>query len=259
MFFSIIINTHNQHETINRCLKSCLNQNFKKNYEIIIIDTSTRKIDYKLITSKKIHYFHYKSFSKYPELNQLRKVYEGFKKAKGKWFCLIDGDDFFKKNKLNNIYKNYNLNKKILLQDKCDNFDEYKKKNLKYRHKIYKQSTLYKKIINFWPEIYGTSSLSGNMKILQSFFKGVDIKKWNWLAIDVLLVLYCLNNNNFILNNKILTIKSISNNNLGAKYKINNKNFWMRRNQQIKYWELISKNKIYNIDKIITKLVNIII
>ena len=97
------------------------------------------------------------------------------------------------------------------------------------------------------------------MKILQSFFKGVDIKKWNWLAIDVLLILYCLNNNNFLLNNKILTIKSISNNNLGAKYKINNKNFWMRRNQQIKYWELISKNKIYNIDKIITKLVNIII
>ena len=47
MFFSIIINTHNQHETINRCLKSCLNQNFKKNYEIIVIDTSTRKIDYK--------------------------------------------------------------------------------------------------------------------------------------------------------------------------------------------------------------------
>ena len=128
MFFSIIINTHNQHETINRCLKSCLNQNFKKNYEIIVIDTSTRKIDYKLITSKKIHYFHYKSFSKYPELNQLRKIYEGFKKAKGKWFCLIDGDDFFKKNKLNDIYKNYNLNKKILLQDKCDNFDEYKKK-----------------------------------------------------------------------------------------------------------------------------------
>ena len=76
MFFSIIINTHNQHETINRCLKSCLNQNFKKNYEIIVIDTSTRKIDYKLIASKKIQYFHYKSFSKYPELNQLRKVYE---------------------------------------------------------------------------------------------------------------------------------------------------------------------------------------
>lgn len=75
----------------------------------------------------------------------------------------------------------------------------------------------------------------------------------------MLLILYCLNNNNFLLNNKILTIKSISSNNLGAKYKINNKNFWMRRNQQIKYWELISKNKIYNIDKIITKLVNIII
>ena len=31
MFFSIIINTHNQHETIEKCISSCLNQNFKKN------------------------------------------------------------------------------------------------------------------------------------------------------------------------------------------------------------------------------------
>ena len=37
-------------------------------------------------------------------------------------------------------------------------------------HKVYKQSFLYKKIMNFWPEIYGTSSLSGNMNILKSFF-----------------------------------------------------------------------------------------
>ena len=40
----------------------------------------------RLLISKKIQYFHYKSFSKYPELNQLRKVYEGFKKANGKLF-----------------------------------------------------------------------------------------------------------------------------------------------------------------------------
>ena len=58
MFFSIIINTHNQHEKIGRCLKSCLNQNFKKEYEIIVIDTSDIKIDNKLILSNKIRYFH---------------------------------------------------------------------------------------------------------------------------------------------------------------------------------------------------------
>ena len=130
MHFSIIINTHNQHETIDRCLKSCLNQNFKKKYEIIIIDTSDTKINRKLFSSNKIHYYHFKNFSKYPELNQLRKVYEGSKKAKGKWFCLMDGDDFFKNNKLKNIYNKYNLNEEILLQDECLNYNELDKKKL---------------------------------------------------------------------------------------------------------------------------------
>ena len=131
MFFSIIINTHNQYETIGRCLKSCLSQSYKKEYEIIIIDTSDEKIDPKLVLSKKIHYYHFRSFSKYPELNQLRKVYEGYKKAKGKWFCLMDGDDFFKNDKLSIIHKKYNLKKQILLQDRCFLYNQKKKKKKK--------------------------------------------------------------------------------------------------------------------------------
>ena len=127
MFFSIIINTHNQHETIERCLKSCLNQNFKKKYEIIIVDTSDNRINKKILTSKKVRYYHFKNFSKYPEINQIKKIYQGFKKIKGKWFCLIDGDDLFKKNKLKSIFDNYNLNKKILVQDECSNYNERKK------------------------------------------------------------------------------------------------------------------------------------
>ena len=60
MHFSIIINTHNQYETFERCLKSCLKQTFKKNYEIIIIDTSDKKQNYssKLFKSNKIIYLY---------------------------------------------------------------------------------------------------------------------------------------------------------------------------------------------------------
>lgn len=259
MFFSIIINTHNQHETIGKCLKSCLSQNYKKKYEIIVIDTSERKIDAKLIKYSKIRYYHFKNFSKYPELNQLRKVYEGYMKARGKWFCLMDGDDFFKKNKLSNIYNRYDLQKKILIQDKCINYNENKKTNKKYNYKLLKHSFLYKNIINFWPEIYGTSSLSGNMEILKSFFNEVSLQKWKFLAIDALLVLYCLNANKFFLSKQVLTIKSIGNNNLGDKYKIFNKNYWDRRNQQIKYWEKISNRKIFNIDKMMCELIRVIL
>ena len=73
MIFSIIINTHNQHKTIIKCIKSCLNQNFNKKYEIIITDTSdgSLKNKTKLIESKKIVYRHYdKKFSNIPEINQ---------------------------------------------------------------------------------------------------------------------------------------------------------------------------------------------
>ena len=254
MLFSIIINTHNQHETINRCLRSCLKQNFKKKYEIIIIDTSDKKIRKKQINSSKVRYYHFKKFSKYPEINQLKKIYQGFKKAKGQWFCLMDGDDYFKKNKLSDIYKKYNLKKKILLQDEYIHFNESTKIKNKHIIKAYKQSHIYKKLINFWPEVHGTSSLSGNMKVLKSFFKTVSLNKWKFLAIDALLVLYSYNNNNFFFNNEALTIKSIGSDNLGDKYKITKKNYWIRRNQQIIYWESLSGKKIYNLDKIVSKI-----
>ena len=165
MFFSIIINTHNQHETIERCINSCLKQNFKKKYEIIIVDTSNRQINKKVLSSKKIRYFHFKNFSQYPEINQLKKIYEGFKKAKGKWFCLLDGDDFFKKNKLKSICNEFNINDEIVIQDECCHYNPETKLVTNYFHKKYKSFFLYKKMINSWPEVYGTSSISG-----KSFF-----------------------------------------------------------------------------------------
>ena len=43
MLFSIIINTHNQYSQIDRCIKSCLNQEYIEDYEVIISDTSDKK------------------------------------------------------------------------------------------------------------------------------------------------------------------------------------------------------------------------
>lgn len=259
MIFSIIINTHNQYKTIIRCIRSCLNQNFKKKYEIIIVDTSQKKIKNRILKSKKIKYFHITNFSKHAEVNQLKKVHFGQKKSKGKWFCLMDGDDFFEKNKLKYIYENYNLNNQIIIQDKCYNFDEYNKIKKIPKNKNFKKYYFYKKVINFWPLIYGTSSLSGNLKTLKSFFKYIDINKWTVLAIDALLILYALNKNKYILDQTILTNKSIAKDSLGDKYKILNKKYWERRAQQINYWETLSKNKIFNLDKILCKFINIFV
>jgi len=256
MFFSIIINTHNQTETIERCINSCLNQNFNKKYEIIIVDTSNNQINRKVLSSKKIRYFYFKNFSHYPEINQIKKIHEGFKKAKGKWFCLIDGDDFFKKSKLKSIYNKFNLNDEIIIQDECCNYDPMRKLITNYSHKNYKSFFLYKKMINFWPEIYGTSSISGNSKILKSFFKKVNINRWNLLAIDALLILYALNKKKLFSDKKVLTIKSIGSYTLGNKYTPFSKNYWMRRIQQITYWESIAKTKVLNLDKMVSRIIN---
>jgi glycosyltransferase involved in cell wall biosynthesis len=243
MIFSIIINTHNQHKTIIKCIKSCLNQNFNEKYEIIIADTSNKSLKNKieLIKSKKIVYKHYsRNFSNIPEVNQIKKIYNASKIAKGKWFCLLDGDDYFKKNKLKYIYNNINLNNNIIIQDKIN-----------HNNNFLKHTNIYKKFINLWPEIYGTSCLSGNINLLKKFFKSIDLNLWNMLAIDALLILYSQKLNKFNNLNITLTIKNISQDSVSSKYNFFSKKYWLRRNQQIKYWEIINKKKIYNLDKII--------
>ena len=85
-------------------------------------------------------------------------------------------------------------------------------------------------------------------------FKSVNLNRWNMLAIDVLLILYSKKFNKFNSLNKILTIKNITPNSVGSKYNFFSKKYWLRRNQQIKYWENINKKKIYNLDKIVCNL-----
>ena len=248
MIFSIIINTHNQHKTIIKCIKSCLNQNFNKRYEIIIVDTSDKNLEkkIKLLKSKKIIYKHYnKNFSNIPEINQIKKIYYASKIAKGKWFCLLDGDDYFKKNKLEYIYNTINLKKKIIIQDKISSSNS-----------LLKYNNIYKKLISLWPEIYGTSFLSGNINLLRKFFLSINLNHWNMLAIDALLILYGIKKKKFYNINKILTVKKITLNSVSYQYNFCSKKYWLRRSQQIKYWEIINKKKIYNLDKIICKLFN---
>jgi glycosyltransferase involved in cell wall biosynthesis len=246
MIFSIIINTHNQQKTIIKCINSCLNQNFNKKFEIIITDTSDNSLEnkIKLIKSKKIIYKHYrKNFSNIPEINQLKKIYNGCKIAKGKWFFLLDGDDYFKQNKLKYMYNNIDLKNNIIIQDKVN-----------YDYNFLKNNYVYRKFISLWPEIYGTSCLSGNINCLRKFFKSINLNRWNMLAIDALLILYSKKFDKFNSLNKILTIKNITPNSVGSKYNFFSKEYWLRRNQQIKYWENINKKKIYNLDKIVCNL-----
>jgi glycosyltransferase involved in cell wall biosynthesis len=102
MKFSILINTHNQRNYLSRCINSCLNQSYKGKYEVIICDTSSESNDdvIRKIKKKNLFYYHKNKFSTFPVIDQLHKIHYAFKKSKGQFILLLDGDDFFDKNKL---------------------------------------------------------------------------------------------------------------------------------------------------------------
>ena len=129
MKFSILINTHNQKQFLNKAIYSCVNQKFK-DYEIIIVDTSDKK-NLKVPRRKNIKYFFKKNKFIQAELNQMYKVKYGFKKSKGKYIILMDGDDKFSSKKLKFLNK-LTEKKKIFFNQDIPNlyFQNSKKLNL---------------------------------------------------------------------------------------------------------------------------------
>jgi glycosyltransferase involved in cell wall biosynthesis len=256
MKFSILINTHNQDEYLNKAIKSCLDQSFR-DYEIIICDTSDKNIkNNKFFSKRNISYFHLPSKYKQAEQNQMMKVLFGLKKSKGDFICLMDGDDYFSKKKLYFLDKLINKKKIFFNQDNPvlikDNFIFGKK----IKKKVYKLNYLFKLFINDWPQIYGTSSILVRRKLLETFFKKAKPFKWKFLAIDAQLSIFCKINYDISSNLENLTKKIIHNNNLGTKYlNIFNKKFWVRRYMQHKYYFFIKKNRTLSLDFILTAVV----
>ena len=166
MDFSIIINTHDQSKFLGECIKSCINQNYL-NYEIIIVDTSKKPSKNKHIKNKKIKYFHLKENSrKFPVLNQMHQIRYGFKKSKGKYICLLDGDDRFSSLKLFTIFKKFKKSKIQIIQDIPILFSKDSKK--KSVIKNYKKNIFFQKFFVSWPQVFGTSTISCTREILNT-------------------------------------------------------------------------------------------
>lgn len=261
MQFSILINTHNQEKYIFRCIDSCLKQTYSSNYEILIFDTSSKKnIKISCYSKyKKIKYFYSKSFSKIPELNQIVKVKKLLLASKGKIICLLDGDDFFCKNKLKSIIKLKDKIKNNLYQNFSYNYFEYDKRKNKIVFPFYKKYFFYKYIVNDWPFISGTSSLFFERNVLKEFFKRIDIFKYCRLAIDIKLMLFAMRFYQIKIFPYYLNYKSINNNNLSNKYKnFFSLNSWSRRVEQTAFQEYLVAYKV-NFNYLINKIFSFII
>ena len=132
---SIIIINFNSENYIEKCLKSCIEQNTKFKYEIIIVDDASTDDSYKKIK-------HYKSklvkvFKNKKNLGIEITANFGLRKSKGKYICRVDSDDLLEpkfidimiknfKSKISFCYSNYkviNSSGKILSKKYLPNFD----------------------------------------------------------------------------------------------------------------------------------------
>ena len=108
---SIIMNCHNGAKYLNKSISSIINQSYK-NWELIFFDNKSEDDSKKILKNfrdKRIKYFKSKKFLKLYEARNL-----AIKKAKGKYICFCDNDDWWIKGKLkkqiNFIKKNKNVN-----------------------------------------------------------------------------------------------------------------------------------------------------
>lgn len=104
MYFSICIPVYNRAELLERTLKSLEDQSFK-DFEVLVVDDgSTDGLEEKIKKYKKksnlnLKYFYKKNGGKHTALNL------GIEKANGKFFLILDSDDYFFKDSLENFYE----------------------------------------------------------------------------------------------------------------------------------------------------------
>ncbi len=246
---TIIINTNNQNAFLRRAILSTLNQKYS-NYEVIVSNLSKKKdlnIEKEFKNNKKIKFLNLNERFLHPTQNQLYAIKEALKYSNGQYIFLLDGDDYFKKNKINKILSYIN-NKEKFLMDKPIIFNETTKKYLKkMKVNTLKKNFLYKNLINAWPSITCTSAIIVENKIIKKFFKESNPFKYKHLAIDIQLATFINSKFNIKYIDEDLTFKSQNTKNLDKIYSsFLSKKFWIRRSEQHDFFiNEIKKKKLF--------------
>jgi len=255
---TIIITAEKQEKFIERCIKSCLRQSIN-DIEIIVVFTKLKNIDFlkKKFFLKNLIFLKVKRKFNNSTQDQLFKIKRGFLISKGGYIFLLDGDDVFKKEKVRKVI-NFIKNKKILYLDSFENIKN--KKKVVNRVPEIKKSKLYTQLINPWPKNICTSCISLNRRLLKEFFKQVEIKKYNYMAIDILLVIYIAIKYKIFQSKQVLTEKYFVESSVDSYYVgLFNRFYWLRRMEQHNFYSYIRKSKKINLDLILTKLINFFI
>mgnify|MGYP006145586707 CR=1 FL=1 len=234
-YISILITNYNKGKFLNKSLKAVCSQNFK-NYEIILFDDCSTDDSINIIQKyKKVQLIINKSNNKKKSgpLNQIKGILECVKKSKGNIICLLDADDYFKKNKLKKInqffQKNNNLN--CVFDIPLNNLAKFN-----FKEKIKKYS--------IWPTIFPTSCISLRRNFIINFLKNINKNDYPHLEIDARLTIFSkfyMNEYNVINNN--LTYYNYDPKGITANIKKFSKTWWIRRSEAFYYLRTIMKKK----------------
>ena len=233
-YISILITNYNKEKFLNRSLKKVCDQSFK-NYEIILFDDCSNDNSVKIIKKfKKIKLISNKSKKKDSgALSQINGIIECFKKSKGNIICLLDADDYFKKNKLKIVDQFFKNNKKLncvfdIPLHSSNQFD------LKHKSKNY----------SIWKTIFPTSCISLRRNFFISFLQNINKNNYPHLEVDARLHIFSkfYMNEYYILNKKI-THYNYDQNGITANIKKFSKRWWIRRSEAFSYLRIILKKK----------------
>ena len=102
---SILITSYNKGAYIEQCILSCINQDFSKGTEIVILDNCSDDNSDRIFNKykNKIKLFKKERISNYPALNQIDLIKEGLSISTGNIIFLLDGDDYLLKNKVSEV------------------------------------------------------------------------------------------------------------------------------------------------------------
>ena len=262
---SVLINNFNKENFCDKAVRSALDQDYSKTEVIFYDDNSSdlslNKIDFlkKKKKYKKLKVIKNKNRGIISSYNQIKGIIRSLKKSKGQIICLLDSDDWFKKNKIKEVVNFFNKNKdQDILFDKPILFfgsGETKKISVQYETRN-----------NKWPKFPPTSCISFRKKNLESIIKKVFNNDYPDLWIDFRLAsFFAIKKKQFNLLNTHLTFYRQLENSFDKKYnRFLNGAWWRRRSQAFDFINQIDKKNIknyktfdYYITRIISKLFSI--
>mgnify|MGYP001254480009 FL=1 len=238
---SILITNYNKKKYLNRCLSSCEKQTYT-NKEILLHDDHSKDgsleiikkfRNIKLVVNKK------KRNISNP-INQAKAILRIFKLCKGKIIFLLDADDYFKKNKLDEIVKKFKSDYKLnFIQDTPIFLN--KKKEYKFKNKNAKNT--------IWPRFYPTSTIAIKRNFFLEIQKILNINKFPNLEIDARICIYAFIKKKFNITKKKYTFYSDDNLGISSKYKKFSVGWWKKRKEAYQFMFNIMKKRKINFKK----------